>query len=363
MIYDVIVVRPRRAATEKALSDIKPENEQAPAAAPRVFYCNHLSDGVSWNTQQCSNHCHAAYGFGAWGMCDGRGALTEIKAESEQASASAPRTFYCNHLSDGFSWNTSQCSTHCREAYGFGAWGMCDGRGAFSEINPVDEQESAQRCMLNFYCNTLSDGVSWNTAQCNTHCRERYGFGAFGQCDGVAAFSEINPVDEQAPAPRSCILDFISKRRRKNKLGFFRPGVKVTTYDDDGRKRSYWVQMTPGGTSTAIPTSTTSTATDHPGGTSTAIPTSTTSTETDHPGGTSTAIPTSTTSTSTATDHPGGTSTAIPTSTTSTATDHPGGTSTAIPTSTTSTATDHHLAQSSEASEIPVEPAPKTRKQ
>ncbi|XP_035688849.1 uncharacterized protein LOC118424401 [Branchiostoma floridae] len=78
----------------------------------------------------------------------------------------------------------------------------------------------------------------------------------------------------------------ISKRRRKTTLGFFVPGTKVTIYDDNGRKRTHWVQVNPGGTSTARPTTSTST---------------------------------------------------------------------------TSTATDQHLAQSSEASEIPVEPASYTQ--
>ncbi|XP_019631852.1 PREDICTED: uncharacterized protein LOC109475592 [Branchiostoma belcheri] len=51
-----------------------------------------------------------------------------------------------------------------------------------------------------------------------------------------------------------------SKRKRTKKSEFYWPGVKVNYHDDDGRKRSYWMEINPAVTSTDTPT--TSTATD-----------------------------------------------------------------------------------------------------
>ncbi|KAI8507074.1 hypothetical protein Bbelb_155130 [Branchiostoma belcheri] len=48
---------------------------------------------------------------------------------------------------------------------------------------------------------------------------------------------------------------------KANKAGYQATGVKVNYHDDDGRKRSYWMEINPAVTSTDTPT--TSTATDH----------------------------------------------------------------------------------------------------
>ncbi|XP_066300410.1 uncharacterized protein [Branchiostoma lanceolatum] len=47
------------------------------------------------------------------------------------------------------------------------------------------------------------------------------------------------------------------RKKRKNSERFFRPGVKVNSYDDDGKKRTYWMEFNPQGTSTATPTTST----------------------------------------------------------------------------------------------------------